>query len=170
MKRMTHADSICPIARSLDILGDWWNPLIIRECLYGVHRFDGFQRWLGIGRNILSNRLQQLVEGGILETKAYQEKPRRLEYHLTAKGRAAAVAVMAMFTFGRDNCFQSQQPTIRLYDQESDEEVEPVLVDRKTGKEINPQKLYAGPGPKFPKSSEIRRARFTEFYTKNKSN
>ena len=168
MKRMSHADAICPIARSLDILGDWWNPLIIRECLYGVHRFEGFQRWLGIGRNILSNRLQQLLDAGILEAEAYQEKPRRLEYHLTEKGRAAAVAVMAMFTFGRDHCFESKRPTIRLYDNDSDEEVEPVLVDRKTGKEINPQNLYAGPGPNFPKSADARRARFSEFYARKK--
>ena len=70
----------------MDVLGDWWNPLIIRECLYGVHRFDDFQKWLGIGRNILAKRLAQLVERGVLERKLYQEHPPRYEYHLTAKG------------------------------------------------------------------------------------
>lgn len=65
MKRKTFSGSPCQIARSLDVLGDWWNPLILRECTYCVHRFDEFHQWLGIGRNILTRRLSQLVSSMI---------------------------------------------------------------------------------------------------------
>jgi DNA-binding HxlR family transcriptional regulator len=100
MERKTFGDAPCSIARSLDVLGDWWSPLIIRECLYGVHRFDGFQQWLGIGRNILTSRLKLLIDQGLIEKRRYQDKPKRYEYHLTEKGYDAALALIALMPFG----------------------------------------------------------------------
>ena len=82
MQRRSFSDVPCSIARSLDVFGDWWNPLIVRECLYGVRKFDELQSWLGIGRNILARRLETLVGAGVLEKRAYESRPPRFEYHL----------------------------------------------------------------------------------------
>lgn len=163
MERKHFDQAPCSIARSLDILGDWWSPLIIRECLYGMHRFDQMQRWLGIGRNILTRRLAKLVEQGVLERRQYQDRPKRFEYHLTDKGYDAAKLLMAMMPFGEDWLFEDDEP-IRLYDRETDRRVHPVLVDRETGEPIDPRRIYAGPGPAFPADGEVRRERFEEYF------
>ena len=155
----------CSIARSLDVIGDWWTPLILRECLYGVHRFDQIQRWLGIGRNILARRLSRLVDQGVLERRRYQERPPRFEYHLTEKGYDAAKLLLAMMPFGEAWLFgEDEGKPILLYDRRTDRPVCPTLVDAETGAPIDPRDLYPGPGPAFPRSDEIRRQRFVEYY------
>lgn len=164
MERKFFSTAPCSIARSLDVLGDWWTPLIIRDCLYGVHRFAEFQRWLGIGRNILARRLVLLVERGILEKRKYGEGPNRFEYHLTDKGYDAAKLVVAMMAFGETWYFASRQEPIWLYDRETGERVQPLLVDARTGEPLDVRKLYAGPGPSFPRSEKVRRDRFREYY------
>ncbi|MEO1245484.1 MAG: helix-turn-helix domain-containing protein [Pseudomonadota bacterium] len=166
MERKSFSSKPCSIARSLDVLGDWWNPLIIRECLYGVHRFDEFQRWLGIGRNILTRRLRQLVEQGLLEKRMYQEKPKRYEYHLTDKGYDSALVLLAMIPFGDRWYSERGKPPIQLYDRRTGKRVRPVLVDRDSGEPIDTRQVYAGPGKSFPAEREIRRERFVEFYAR----
>ncbi|MEM1178948.1 MAG: helix-turn-helix domain-containing protein [Acidobacteriota bacterium] len=165
MERKRFEQAPCSIARSLDIIGDWWSPLIIRECLYGTHRFDGIQRWLGIGRNILTRRLTLLVEQGVLEKRRYQERPARYEYHLTDKGYDAAQMLVAMMPFGESWLFDDAEP-IRLFDRRTDRRVRPQLVDADTGEPLDMRQLYAGPGPAFPAVDDIRRERFTEFYAR----
>jgi DNA-binding HxlR family transcriptional regulator len=164
MERKSFEKSPCSIARSLDVLGDWWTPLILRECLYGVHRFDEIQRWLGIGRNILTRRLSKLVEQGVLERRPYQERPPRYEYHLTDKGYDAAKLLVAMMPFGESWFFDEHREPILLYDRRTDRRVRPVLVDAETGEPIDPRTLYAGPGKAFPRSEKTRRERFAEYY------
>ncbi len=164
MQRKTFGDAPCSIARSLDVLGDWWSPLIIRECLYGVHRFDGFQQWLGIGRNILTSRLKKLMDQGLVEKRLYQEKPRRYEYHLTEKGYDAALALIALMPFGDKWFFERGKEPIQLYDRRTGRHVRPKLVDANTGVAIDARDLYAGPGPSFPAAEEVRTRRFPEFY------
>jgi DNA-binding HxlR family transcriptional regulator len=164
MERKHFKTAPCSIARSLDVIGDWWNPLIIRECLYGVHRFDEIQRWLGISRNILTRRLDSLVEHGVLERRAYQQKPRRYEYHLTEMGYDAATLLLAMMPFGERWFFGEQRAPIELYDRKTDRRIKPLLVDADSGEPIAARDLYAGPGPAFPDSDEVRKERFAEFY------
>ena len=77
----------CSIARALEVLGDRWTLLVIRDAFLGVRRFDDFQRDLGVARNVLTDRLDRLVEEGVLERVRYQERPERFEYRLTEKGR-----------------------------------------------------------------------------------
>src|SRR5687768_10964681 len=77
----------CSIARTVDLAGDWWTPLVMREALYGARRFEQFQRRLGLSRNVLTQRLDRLVEQGLLERSPYQERPTRHEYTPTEKGR-----------------------------------------------------------------------------------
>lgn len=87
MRRVSFAEMDCSVARTLDIVGEWWTMLIVRDAFLGVTRFDHFQRRLGIARNVLAARLDKLVDAGVLERLAYQERPPRYDYRLTAKGR-----------------------------------------------------------------------------------
>lgn len=100
MKRTGFANWPCSIARTVDLLGDWWTPLVLREAFYGTKRFDDFQRALGIGRNILTQRLNRLVAEGIVERAPYQQRPVRYEYLLTAKGRDLFPVLAAINSWG----------------------------------------------------------------------
>lgn len=132
--------------------------------MYGLSRFDEFQRWLGIGRNILSRRLAQLVDQGVLEKHRYQEKPPRYEYRLTPKGYDAARLLLAMMPFGEHWQFAPGEEPIHVYHRGTGNRVRPLIVDGETGEELDVRELYAGPGPGFPKNNEIRRERFPEYY------
>src|SRR5690349_25173948 len=90
----------CSIAQALEVVGEWWTLLILRDALLGVTRFDDWQRRLGIARNILSARLEALVEEGILERHRYQERPPRHEYVLTRRGSDLAPVLEALRTWG----------------------------------------------------------------------
>ena len=89
----------CPAARALDVVGEWWTLLIIRDALRGARRFEEFRR-AGISDNILTTRLRRLVETGIFERSRYQQRPDRYEYLLTAKGRAALRAALPAWEEG----------------------------------------------------------------------
>jgi DNA-binding HxlR family transcriptional regulator len=89
----------CPIARALDVVGEWWTLLIVRDALLGARRFDDFKR-TGIADNILAARLKRLTREGVLERRIYQVRPQRYEYLLTAKGRGLAVVIAALKSWG----------------------------------------------------------------------
>ena len=84
----------------MDLLGDAWTPLVLREAFYGIHRFDEFQQALGIARNTLTDRLRRLVDEGLLEKRPYQDEPRRYDYVLTEKGRDFFGVLAAMSRWG----------------------------------------------------------------------
>ncbi len=90
----------CPVARTLDKVGEWWSILILRDAFFGLTRFDQFQASLGIAPNMLTSRLNALVDGGMLERRRYSERPPRDEYVLTARGRAFKPVLNAMRDFG----------------------------------------------------------------------
>ncbi len=90
----------CPIAGALEVVGERWTLLIVRDVLDGLGRFDQLQGSLGIARNVLAARLARLVEEGILERVPYSERPRRYEYRLTAKGRELRPALAALRRWG----------------------------------------------------------------------
>jgi DNA-binding HxlR family transcriptional regulator len=87
VQRTSFESMNCSVAQCLEVVGEWWSMLIIRDAFLGVRRFDDFQSRLGISRNILNVRLTSLVDAGVLERVPYQEHPRRNEYRLTDKGR-----------------------------------------------------------------------------------
>ena len=99
LKRDYHGQD-CSIARALEIVGERWTLLIIRDAFLGLHRFDEFQESLGIARNVLTERLNRLVDEGLLERVRYSEQPERYEYHLTEKGRALDVALAGLRQWG----------------------------------------------------------------------
>jgi DNA-binding HxlR family transcriptional regulator len=84
----------------MDLLGDWWTPLVLREAFYGIRRFDDFQQGLGIARNTLSERLRRLVDAGLLEKRVYETQPLRHEYLLTESGRDFYSVILAMTSWG----------------------------------------------------------------------
>ena len=100
VKRKDTSDWPCTIARSAAVLGDHWNILILREACLGTRRFDDFEAVLGIGRNILTRRLNGLVDQGLLRRVEYQQHPPRNEYRLTDKGRDAYPVLAAMAAWG----------------------------------------------------------------------
>jgi len=86
MRRTSFSEMDCSIAQTLDVVGEWWTLLVLRNAFLGVRRFEDFQRDLGIARNVLTDRLRTLVDAGILERCQYQTQPERFEYRLTEKG------------------------------------------------------------------------------------
>lgn len=100
MKRTSFAELACPVARTLDLIGEWWTPLILREAFLGARHFGDFERRLGIAKNVLSARLRTLVGGGILERRASSEDAREVEYRLTAKGRDLLPVLLALAQWG----------------------------------------------------------------------
>jgi DNA-binding HxlR family transcriptional regulator len=100
MRRKSFTDDRCPVARTLDRVGDPWSILILRDAGFGKTRFDEFEESLGIAPNMLSRRLASLVEAGMLERRPYSEKPERFEYVLTPQGRDFQPVLSALKAFG----------------------------------------------------------------------
>ena len=109
MKRTRLEESTCPVARSLDIIGDWWSLLIVRDALRGLKRFGEFQKSLGIAKNMLASRLKQLVEEGILVLQPASDGSAWQEYVLTEKGRALQTVLVALSQWGNDFLFADNE-------------------------------------------------------------
>ncbi|MET8863889.1 helix-turn-helix domain-containing protein [Nonomuraea sp. NPDC004580] len=99
MQRTRFSEMACSIARTMDVIGEPWSPLILRDVWAGVHRFDHIQAGLGISRKVLTERLHHLVEQGVLERRPYDARP-RYEYHLTDKGADLVEMLMVMARWG----------------------------------------------------------------------
>ena len=100
MKRTSVGHLECSVARTLDVVGEWWTLLVIRNLMFGQRRFEAIQADLGIARNILSDRLATLLEHGVVERVKYQDHPERFEYLLTEKGRELFPVVAALMAWG----------------------------------------------------------------------
>jgi len=100
MKRTSVAHLNCSVAKALDVVGEWWTLLIVRDLMMGQHRFEAIQSDLGIARNILSDRLSTLVERGVVERVKYQDHPERFEYRLTDAGRDLFPVIQALMAWG----------------------------------------------------------------------
>jgi DNA-binding HxlR family transcriptional regulator len=100
MERTSFAQMRCSLARGLDMIGDWWSPLIIRDLFLNITRFDELVEDLGISRNLLTRRLKSLVTNGVIERVAYQQRPVRYAYRLTGAGRDLVPAILALTAWG----------------------------------------------------------------------
>jgi DNA-binding HxlR family transcriptional regulator len=96
----TYDDQVCSIARALEVLGERWTLLLVRDALNGLTRFEEFQQSLGVARNVLTDRLKRLVDAGVLERIRYQERPERYRYELTAMGRELGVPILSLMHWG----------------------------------------------------------------------
>jgi DNA-binding HxlR family transcriptional regulator len=113
MERKSFADMNCSVAQCLEVIGEWWSMLILRDVFLGVTRFDHFQQRLGISRNVLNQRLAHLVEHGVLEKTPYSERPLRYDYRLTDKGRDLWPVLTTMRQWG-DKHAAPNGPPLRL--------------------------------------------------------
>jgi DNA-binding HxlR family transcriptional regulator len=113
MRRTSFEDMRCSIAQSLEIVGEWWTLLIVRDLLMGVTRFDALQERLGISRNVLTERLRTLEDAGVVERHPYQQRPARFDYRLTEKGRDLWTVVNAMREWG-DRWAAPQGPPVEM--------------------------------------------------------
>ncbi len=104
-KRTDLGKSGCGIARTLDVVGDWWSLLIIRDAFMGRRRFSEFQKSLGLARNILSVRLRKLVDAGIFTIEPDPGSAQSHLYVLTPKGQQLGVVLVALWQWGEENCF-----------------------------------------------------------------
>src|SRR5712691_10417094 len=133
MQRKSFDKMSCPIARSLEHVGEWWSMLIMRDALHGFTRFDEFQKSLGIAPNMLTRRLNALVEAGVLERRRYSERPPRHEYVPTARGRDFRPILVALLAWGNKH-FAPEGASVLLVDTETGAAADPFLVDRVTGR------------------------------------
>jgi DNA-binding HxlR family transcriptional regulator len=129
----------CSIARAMEILGERWTFLILRECFYGVRRFSDMQRNLGIARNILSTRLQSLVAAGVLERVPYQADPPRFEYRLTEAGRDLYPSIVTLMRWGDRHLTGELGPPVVLRHNVCGHEADPLLVCAHCHEELHPQ-------------------------------
>ena len=133
MQRKNFGNMQCPIARSLERVGEWWSILILRDAFRGLTRFDQFQASLGIAPNMLTRRLNALVDSGLLEKRAYSEHPPRFEYVLTERGRDFRPVLWALLAWGNKH-FAPEGPNVVVVDSKTGELADPVLVDRNSGR------------------------------------
>jgi DNA-binding HxlR family transcriptional regulator len=119
MKRKSLQGDLCPIARALDVIGDWWSLLIVRDAMIGTRRFSAFQKNLGVAKNILTVRLRALVAQGILEVQPAADGSAYQDYVLTAKGRALFPVLVALRQWGEEFSFKPNEDFSRLLDRKT---------------------------------------------------
>src|SRR5229473_5234516 len=130
MQRKSFGKMPCPIARSLERVGEWWSMLILRDALHGMRRFEEFQNSLGIAPNMLTRRLNALVEAGLLERRRYSNHPPRHEYVPTARGRDFRPVLVSLLAWGNRH-FAPEGPSVIMVDAVTGATAEPVMVDRR---------------------------------------
>lgn len=134
----------CSIARALDVVGERWSLLILRDAFYGVRRFDDFQRDLGVARNILTDRLAKLVREEVLERIQYEQRPPRFEYKLTQKGRELLPVLLTMMHWG-DRWSSDDSPPVTLTHTTCGHDTHGVLTCAHCGEELRRSELRVHP-------------------------
>jgi DNA-binding HxlR family transcriptional regulator len=147
VRRASFEDMNCSIARSLEVIGEWWTLLIVRDAFLGVTRFDDFQERLGIARNVLASRLETLVAGGVLERRPYDEARGRYDYVLTRKGRSLWPVMVTLRQWGDQWLTgEGNEPVVLTHDG-CDAHVRAVLHCDACGERLVPGEVHTEPGP-----------------------
>ena len=142
-----YESQICSLARALEIVGERWTLLIVRDALLGLRRFDDFQEDLGVARNVLADRLRRLVEHGILERVRYQERPERFEYQLTERGRELMMAIFALMHWGDRHLAGRAGPPRLAEHRDCGGAVVEQLTCTSCGQALTPGEITTRPGP-----------------------
>jgi DNA-binding HxlR family transcriptional regulator len=146
MERKSFADMHCSVAQCLEVVGEWWSLLIVRDVFLGVTRFDDFQQRLGISRNVLNQRLARLVDQGVLARIAYSEHPPRYDYRLTAKGRDLWAVLTAMRQWG-DRYAAPDGPPLQIVHRDCGQVADAVMTCSECGQPMGPDNVKAVGGP-----------------------
>jgi DNA-binding HxlR family transcriptional regulator len=148
--RRDYEGQVCSIARALEIVGDRWTLLIVRDIALGVRRFDQLLESLGVASNVLADRLNRLVAEDVLERVQYSERPKRFEYRLTGKGRELGLALLALMQWG--DRYLSEKPP-RIARRRSDRAPVSVGLVAGDGSLVAPDDFELVPGPGAPRSA-----------------
>lgn len=147
MRRTRFDAAPCPIARTTDLMGDWWTPVLLRNALFGQRRFADFQRALGVPRAILARRLARLVDEGLLLKEPYQERPRRYEYRLTDKGLDLQPVMLSIVHWG-DVHMAGKRGRPMLYEHlDCGHTFDPVLTCSACQEQLSARAVRVRPGP-----------------------
>jgi DNA-binding HxlR family transcriptional regulator len=136
VKRTSLASAECPVARSLDAIGDWWSLLIIRDAFDGVRRFSEFQTGLGIAKGMLSTRLRDLVARGVMKTMPASDGSAYREYALTERGSSLFLVIVALRQWGEDHLYEPGEEHSILVDRERGQTVSRLQLWSRTGKPL----------------------------------
>jgi DNA-binding HxlR family transcriptional regulator len=137
----------CSVARTLDVVGEWWTLLILRDAFRGTRRFDDFQASLGMARSVLTARLHKLTDAGVLDRRQYSEHPPRYEYQLTEKGRALFPVIAALMRWGDDWAAGPAGPPLLLVHAPCGQAMHPDLTCPQCGGEVSAANTASVPGP-----------------------
>ncbi len=154
MKRRSVAHLQCSVAQSLDIVGEWWTLLVLRNIMLGQRRFEAIQANLGIARNILSDRLGTLVEHELVSRVKYQDAPERFEYRLTPRGRDLFPVIVALMNWGDEHEAPGGPPLVFTHACGAD--TVPVFVCSSCGGPVRLDNVRAKAGPGFRIAADVR--------------
>lgn len=146
MQHKSFAALTCPIARSLEHVGEWWSILILRDALRGARRFDDFQKSLAIAPNMLARRLSSMVDSGLLERRRYSERPARYEYVPTERAHDFRPVLWMLLSWGNKH-FAPEGPSTVIVDTKTGKSADPIVVDRITGRPLLSPDFAIAPGP-----------------------
>ena len=155
MKRVRMLDSICPVARTLDEIGDWWTLLIVRDAFAGMKRFSEFQKSLGLAKNILTERLKTLVANGILEKRLPSDGGARSEYYLTEKGRELRLILIALRQWGEDHLFKEGEVMTVARDHEH-QPIPRLRLISASGTSLAPEDIFITKGRRKSSAKSVR--------------
>lgn len=158
MQRTSFESMNCSVAQCLEVIGEWWTPLILRDLFLGVSRFDDFQARLGIARNMLADRLAGLVEDGVVEKVPYQTNPERFDYRLTEKGADLWRVITAMRQWA-DRWQAPNGPPLQLLHRSCGKVTTAVMVCSECGEPLERRNVRAidGPGARGRSTLPVRR-------------
>ncbi|MFI6324561.1 winged helix-turn-helix transcriptional regulator [Nonomuraea sp. NPDC050556] len=147
MRQTSFADMYCSLARTMEVVGDWWSPLILRDLYLGFRRFDDLAEDLGISRNLLTARLKALVENGIVDRSPYQDRPVRYEYTLTEAGRDLVPTLLALTAWGDRWVAPQEGPPIRVRHTTCGQVAPPTVCCSACGEPLTADDVEMIPGP-----------------------
>jgi DNA-binding HxlR family transcriptional regulator len=147
MRQTSFADFHCSLARTLEVVGDWWSPLILRDLYLGLDTFDDLVTDLGASRNIVADRLNTLVAGGVVERVPYQQRPVRHRYVLTEAGKGLVPALIALTAWGDHWVSPERGAPVRYRHDECGQVFSPLVVCDSCNEPIVADAVSALPGP-----------------------
>jgi DNA-binding HxlR family transcriptional regulator len=147
MRNAVFQSQVCSVARALEIIGEWWTLLIVREAFFGTKRFSDFEKNLGVAKNVLSDRLSKLVESGVMERSPVSGRGNPQDYTLTQKGKDLFPVVIALMQWGDRWINGPDRAPIRVLDRESGEEISQIQVRTAGGKALSLSDAIVVPGP-----------------------
>ncbi len=154
-----YTSQTCSIAATLEVVGERWSLLIVRDVFLGLRRFDEIQEDLGIARNVLQTRLVRLLDQGVLEKRLYQERPQRWEYRLTEKGLDLWPTIISLMKWGDRHAAQAGGPPVVLEHRGCGGAVDEHLTCERCGAKLSAREARALPGPGASASHPLLRRR-----------